>query len=238
MKDKTLKYSRESQKLIYWLISDYANFQNGNNPGSKVGDYQLSKSKKELKKMYLKSIKYEAIPKPIEWFIDIIDKLENDFDKQDLKLAYVKSIQDFAIKVDEFSLMQSLMSQEGANRFIRWLIDMFMDNDITFRTEVADLMKKSDENSFIYVCLKYKRCVVCGKHGEIHHVEQVGSAGYKSDYGQLEYSCLCREHHSEVHADGRVVANGIKLNEKQLEVLKGKYKNHFKGSVKSGKNQN
>lgn len=230
------KATREQQKLVYWLFSDYANFKNYKEVGSTVSEYELYKSKNELKQFYIKYVNYKPPKNSLEDFIAMLDTFKDKTLGEDLeivKMVYIKSIQDFCLNYENFSLALNLMTKEGYRKFIEYLFDFFNEKEIPYRSEIADLLKKNENDYFIFICLKYKRCTVCGNAGELAHIEHVGSAGYKSDYGQLTYTCLCRKHHSESHADGRVKIDGIKLNKKQLEILKPIYKNHFKGVEKN-----
>ena len=224
--------TREQQKLVYWLISDYANFRYGNVVGSTPSDYAIYQAKNELKKMYIKNINYKPPKNSLEQFLNVLDSFKDKTLGEDLefvKMAYIKSIQDFCLNYENFSLSLKLMTKEGYTKFIEYLFDFFNEKDIPYRKEIAELLMQNENEFYLYQCLKYKRCCICGNSGELHHLEQVGTEGYKSDYGQLTYTCLCRKHHSEVHADGRLKVEGIKLNEKQLKDLKLIYKNHFKG---------
>lgn len=230
------KATREQQKLVYWLFSDYANFKNYKEVGSTVSEYELYQAKNELKKVYIKYVNYKPSKNSLEDFIAMLDTFKDKTLGEDLeivKMAYIKSIQDFCLNYENFSLALNLMSKEGYRKFIEYLFDFFNEKEIPYRKEIADLLRKNENDYFIFICLKYKRCTMCGNPGELAHIEHVGSAGYKSDYGQLTYTCLCRKHHSESHADGRVKISGIKLNKKQLEILKPIYKNHFKGVEKN-----
>lgn len=231
-----MKATREQQKLVYWLFSDFSNFKSGKQVGSTPTEYDLYLAKNELKKFYIKYVNYKPAKNSLEQFIDMLDTFKDKTLGEDLeivKMAYIKSIQDFCLNYENFSLALNLMTKEGYRKFIEYLFDFFNEKEIPYRSEIADLLKKNENDYFIFISLKYKRCVECGNSGELHHVIQCGTEGYKSDYGQLEYTCLCRKHHSETHADSRKKAVGIKLSKKQLEILKPIYKNHFKGVEKN-----
>lgn len=236
MEKSTLKQS----KLAHWLMSDYANFQNGNMVGYKVSKFELLVAKHDLKTLYLRKIKYKPSKKPLNEFLAMLDGLDEVNIKESietLKMAYIKSVQDFCICNDDFSLALSLMSKEAYNKFIRFLFDFMNYNQIPYRSEIVELLQEQQEHFFLFQMLKYKKCYICGNYGELHHLEQVGTEGYKSDYGQLTYTCLCRKHHSEVHSDARALSRvkGIKLSEKELQILKTVYKNHFRGENKNEK---
>lgn len=90
-----------------------------------------------------------------------------------------------------------------ASLFITFLVDFCLENSIpTSRPlqEYADDLEK-----FTYGSLLHKRCIVCGRKADIHHVDAIGM-GYnrqtKPQLGALVMP-LCREHHSEYHTIGR-----------------------------------
>jgi hypothetical protein len=49
-----------------------------------------------------------------------------------------------------------------------------------------------------------KRCCICGKLADLHHVQSVGSQGYRDKINHigLEALPLCREHHTLLHSMG------------------------------------
>lgn len=90
-----------------------------------------------------------------------------------------------------------------ASLFIEFLINFCLENDVpTSRPlqEYADDLEK-----YVYASLLHKRCLVCGKKADLHHVSTIGM-GYnrntKPQIGALVMP-LCREHHSEYHTIGR-----------------------------------
>ena len=50
-----LGYTRNTQKLIYWLIYDFASFWQGNSAGDKPSIYYREYAKTTLKKLFLKA---------------------------------------------------------------------------------------------------------------------------------------------------------------------------------------
>ena len=90
-----------------------------------------------------------------------------------------------------------------ASLFIDYLVNFCLENDVpTSRPlqEYADDLEK-----YTYAALLHKRCLICGKKADLHHVDQVG-LGYnretKSQLGALVMP-LCRAHHTEYHSIGR-----------------------------------
>ena len=151
-------YSRESQKLIYWLIGDYSNFKTGSQVGTNPTDYYISQAKKELKKLYLKSLgmsRSNIYPfrdfrnNLKEKVDDILQKNVSNTSKSEIILDDVEVLirdefKNLMIKLDEtFSLQLNMMSQEEANNFITWLFDFFLDKNIPMREEIAQLMQSN-----------------------------------------------------------------------------------------------
>lgn len=238
-----MAYTRETQKLIYWLFASYSNFREGREPEASPTPYHLYEAKKELKKKYIKATGYKPNKKPLEEFLKVlVDTVDLEtFNK--LSKAYIKSIQDFSINHEDFSLCLSLISQEKANSLVEFMFDFLLENNIPMRQELVDLYSKTQNDRYIFALLLHKKCCICGK--EItgpHHVDRVGTGGYKNDTGlDKRLSPLCPYHHAEIE-DGEYTTEefekkyptfGYKLcNEKEIEKLKKVYKHHFKGYKK------
>ena len=74
----------------------------------------------------------------------------------------------------------------------------------------------------MYACLINKKCAVCGRRSDLHHIDAVGVGRDRHDivHEGMEVIPLCREHHNEIHT----------LGDKQfLE------KYHFDGGIKLDK---
>lgn len=91
-----------------------------------------------------------------------------------------------------------------AREFITYLIEFIIKNDIP--TKVSLLEHCEDIGRYIYACMVNKKCCICGKHADLHHVQSVGSQGYRDKINHigLEALPLCREHHIESHSKGQV----------------------------------
>lgn len=99
-----------------------------------------------------------------------------------------------------FSLSDCDMST--AREFITYLIDFIVRNDIP--TSVPLREQCEDVSRYIYSCLVNKKCCICGKPADLHHVQSVGSQGYRDKINHigLEALPLCREHHISLHSMG------------------------------------
>lgn len=89
-----------------------------------------------------------------------------------------------------------------AKDFITYLLDFCLNHDIPLSERGAD--RAEDLTRYFYSCIKYKKCAICGKVGEIHHWDTIGMGRDRTevDDSDLRKICLCREHHTEAHALG------------------------------------
>ena len=89
-----------------------------------------------------------------------------------------------------------------ARLFITYLIDFVLEMDVPLRVPLVTLC--DDIHKAVYACLKHKKCVICGKPCDLHHVDRVGMGGDRHDMCHIgmEALPLCREHHMEVDQIG------------------------------------
>lgn len=96
-----------------------------------------------------------------------------------------------------------------ATLFIDYLINFCLENNVPTARPLQEYA--DDLERYTYAALLHKRCLVCGKKADLHHVSQIGM-GYnretKPQIGALVMP-LCREHHTEYHTIG-----GTALGEK------------------------
>ena len=90
-----------------------------------------------------------------------------------------------------------------ASLFIEFLINFCLENDVPTAKPLREYA--DDLERYTYSALLHKRCLICGRKADLHHVDQV-SMGFnrntKPQLGALVMP-LCREHHSEYHNIGR-----------------------------------
>ena len=90
-----------------------------------------------------------------------------------------------------------------ASLFIEFLVDFCLENDVPTSRPLREYA--DDLERYTYQALLHKRCLICGKKADLHHVTAIGM-GYnretKPQLGALVMP-LCREHHSEWHSIGR-----------------------------------
>ena len=101
---------------------------------------------------------------------------------------------------DYFSL--SDCSVDMAREFINTILDYALEEGIP----LSDLgvNRTDDIGKYLYFCIKHKKCAVCGKPGEIHHVDAIGMGRdrRKVDDSESRKICLCRTHHTIAHTKG------------------------------------
>lgn len=109
---------------------------------------------------------------------------------------------EFMIRTGEEYFSLSDCSVNLAREFISMLIEFSLEHGI----QLSDLAinRTGDIGRYLYYCIKHKRCAVCGRPGEIHHVDTIGMGNDRRRVDDREYRkiCLCREHHTEAHNMG------------------------------------
>lgn len=108
---------------------------------------------------------------------------------------------------DWFSLSDTDMTT--ARRYISYLIDFCLKNDVPC---LDTLLNRTDDiAAYIYSCLYYQKCAICGKKSETHHVDKIGMGNDRREVehvGRLALP-LCTEHHREAHDIGQTEFNEL-----------------------------
>ena len=93
-------------------------------------------------------------------------------------------------------------SMETAREYISFLIDFALQHDIPLSD--PGLQRTDDIERYLWSCIKHKRCCLCGKPADIHHVQAIGAGRDRRNYDDSEHKkmALCRLHHSEAHSIG------------------------------------
>ena len=101
---------------------------------------------------------------------------------------------------DYFSL--SDCSVDKAREFINTILDYALEEGIPLSD--LGINRTDDIGKYLYFCIKHKKCAVCGKPGEIHHVDAIGMGRdrRKVDDSESRKICLCRTHHTIAHTKG------------------------------------
>lgn len=144
-------------------------------------------------------------------------------DVEDLKENILKI--GFMIKEDRDYFSLSDVDMTTARYFIEYILEFCFEWDVPLNEKTVALAK--EVNNYFYLCLKYRRCAICGRYADVHHVDAVGSGRNRNkvDHTKLRMIALCREHHQETHTIGWLTfrskyhVEGILLNEKSLKEL-------------------
>lgn len=134
----------------------------------------------------------------------------------------------YGLKAELFSL--SVCSLETARLFITFLIDFIVANGIKTDEPLWELTE--DIPRYVWACLMNKRCAVCGRKAELHHVDAVGAGRNRKEICHIGMRCLplCREHHTEIHQAGTkdfckwYILEPVRIDEKIAGVYKLKRK--------------
>ena len=116
--------------------------------------------------------------------------------KEYMKLKFLaEDMEQTADKI--FSLSNAPMSLVCA--FQRFLVRFIVDWDIPTTFSLLDMV--DDVQDYVYSCLVNKKCCVCGRHTDLHHLERVGMGRNRNEiiHEGMEVLPLCREHHQEAH---------------------------------------
>lgn len=123
----------------------------------------------------------------------------------------------------EFSLANTDVTT--ASQFISFLIDWCFQYDISLSKPA--IKYHADEDRYQYMCLKYRKCVLCNQHADIHHADKVGlNMRHLADHREKRLVALCRIHHQQAENMGwpgfseLYAIPGYKLDERTLNELK------------------
>lgn len=123
-----------------------------------------------------------------------------------------------------------------AKEYISYLIDFCLTFDVPTKVPLTELC--DDVERYVYACLIHKKCCVCGKKAELHHVDRVGMGNNRNEIVHEGRRCLplCREHHTEVDHLGdirlceRYHVTPVKIDERIIKT----YRLRTKGAEKNG----
>lgn len=140
---------------------------------------------------------YALINAIAEWSGNSTEEIKEAF-----KLEFwAEKVDTLADKI--FSLSNAPMSLVA--EFQRFLIDFIITNDVPVKRPLREYV--DDIAHYTYMCLIHKKCAVCGKRADLHHLNgsTVGMGSNRNEVEHLgrEVMSLCREHHSILHTIGQ-----------------------------------
>ena len=100
-----------------------------------------------------------------------------------------------------FSLSNAPMSLVA--EFQRFLVAFILTHDVPTKRPLREYV--DDIESYTYLCLVRRKCAVCGRRAELHHIDAIGMGNDRTEvrHEGREVMSLCREHHTELHTVGK-----------------------------------
>ena len=138
---------------------------------------------------------YSLINAIAEWSGSTTEEVKEAF-----KLEFwAEKIDALADKI--FSLADAPMSLVA--EFQKFLIRFILSNDVPLKFSLLEYV--DDTKDYVYQCLIHKKCCICGKRADLHHIDAIGMGGDRTETQHLgrEVMSLCRVHHTEIHGIGR-----------------------------------
>ena len=148
--------------------------------------------------------------------------------REDMKEMFT----DFIVTLNGYSKRLSLSdcTRKQAGELIDTIMAWVFQNDIPLNYKTSDLMKQ--DQTFLYLATVHRKCVICGKYGELAHRKAIGRGANrkKMDHYGYEVLALCREHHQSQHNMGvesfdklhHLENSWIPVNKRLNEMLKGR----------------
>ena len=139
--------------------------------------------------------------------------------------------QDYLTTLKGYSKRLSLSdcTRKQAGELIDVILEWIFVNDIPLNYKTSDLMK--NDQTFLYLATVHRKCVICGKYGELSHYHAVGRGRNrrKIDHTDNKVLALCREHHQTQHDMGMDSFNAkyhltdswVSVDERLNKMLKG-----------------
>ena len=139
--------------------------------------------------------------------------------------------QDYVTMLKGYSKRLSLSdcTRKQAGELIDVILEWVFVNDIPLNYKTSDLMKQ--DQTFLYLATVHRKCVICGKYGELAHYHAVGRGRNrrKIDHTDNRVLALCSNHHREQHDMGMDSFNAkyhltdswVQVNERLNKMLKG-----------------
>ncbi len=92
-----------------------------------------------------------------------------------------------------------------ARQYINVLIDFCLHYGVPLYEPMTN--RTDDIDAYLYMCLYYRKCAVCGRAADVHHVTGskigIGADRDKAHHVGREAIALCRTHHNEAHSRER-----------------------------------
>ena len=147
--------------------------------------------------------------------------------REDMKEMFT----DFIVTLNGYSKRLSLSdcTRKQAGELIDTIMAWVFQNDIPLNYKTSDLMKQ--DQTFLYLATVHRKCVICGKYGELAHYHAVGRGRNrrKIDHTDNRVLALCHFHHKQQHDMGMDSFNAkyhlkdswVTVDERLNKMLKG-----------------
>lgn len=101
---------------------------------------------------------------------------------------------------DYFSLSDCTMTT--AREFINTLMEYALKEGVILAE--SGLQRTDDIDTYLMQCIRYRKCCICGRQADIHHVDTIGMGNNRKTYddSQNRIIALCRQHHQLYHQRG------------------------------------
>jgi len=112
--------------------------------------------------------------------------------KETFKQAFCKNM-----VISDFSL--SDVEKQTATDFIQFLVELGISEGLNLFEWIKD-----ETETLCNISVKYKKCIICGNEGNVHHLKAIGMGNNRKDVDDSNYNkvCLCTSHHNEIHTIG------------------------------------
>lgn len=89
-----------------------------------------------------------------------------------------------------------------AREFINTLMEYALKEGIPLAESGLD--RTDDIDMYLIQCIRYRKCCICGRPADIHHVDAIGMGADRrtADDSLKEIAALCRTHHALAHQRG------------------------------------
>ena len=133
---------------------------------------------------------YATINDISEWYGDVPEYL-----KEILKAYFITEYD-----LNYFSLGNC--SVTTARKFLDYLIEFALKHDISLSE--SGLERTDNIDRYLWMCLKHRKCCICGNKADLHHVQAIGAGRNRKtvDDSKNLKMALCRTHHTEAHTIG------------------------------------
>jgi hypothetical protein len=127
---------------------------------------------------------------------------EKEYVNNALKRKFLHDCFDELTKDAIIKFSMSDVDVSTASKYISFLVDLIMEENIPTKRPITEMCE--DIQQAVYSAMMHKRCIVCGKKADLHHVDRVGMGGDRHDMCHIGMRALplCREHHNEAHQHG------------------------------------